>query len=79
MLTKCKFNDTIKSRIIDIIQFANDYRDNPNYPNKNDDPNFKELKYNFVEIQLYILVCRNQITNRGIGLDFFGKIGSSIF
>lgn len=67
ILTKCKFNTNITNRINTIINYSIDYKNNPN-------KNFNTLQNNFIEIQLYILVCRTQFTNRAIGLDAIGNI-----
>jgi hypothetical protein len=72
MLTKCKFNANIQKRIDDIIKYSNDYREGK-------ETNRETLENNFIEIQLYILVCRTQFTNRAIGLDVVGSIGSLFF
>lgn len=65
ILTKCKFNTNIQNRINNIINYSNGYKNNPN-------KNFNTLTNYFIEIQLYILICRTQFTNRGIGLDLLG-------
>lgn len=65
ILTKCKFNTKIQNRINIIINYSNGYKNNPN-------KNFDTLTNYFIEIQLYVLVCRTQFTNRGIGLDILG-------
>jgi len=67
ILTKCKFNNKIQNRINNIINYSNSYKNNPN-------KNFNTLTNYFIEIQLYILVCRTQFTNRGIGLDLLGTV-----
>ena len=67
ILTKCKFNTKIQNRINQIINYSNGYKNNPKR-------NFTTLTNYFIEIQLYILVCRTQFTNRGIGLDMLGKV-----
>ena len=85
-ITKCKFNDNIRSRINTIITNSNKFKGDANnfklklpdsYDPEKPDPQFTpliNLYKDFIEIQLYILVCRNQMTNRGIGLDLLGKI-----
>jgi hypothetical protein len=65
IITKCNFNTRINNRINTIINYSNGYKNNPN-------KNFDMLTNNFIEIQLYILVCRTQTTNKGIGLDMLG-------
>ena len=65
-LTNCKFNALVQDRITTITNNALKYT--------NTSVNFNMLEKDFIEMQLYILVCRNQMTNRGIGLDLLGKI-----
>jgi hypothetical protein len=67
ILTRCKFNNNIQNRINEIINYSNGYKNNPK-------KNFNTLTNYFIEIQLYIVVCRIQFTNRGIGLDVIGKM-----
>jgi hypothetical protein len=70
-LTSCNFNKLVQDRINTITNNANNYKKNSG--------NFNMLENDFIEMQLYILVCRTQFTNRGITLDLLGKVGSTIF
>jgi hypothetical protein len=72
ILTRCKFNDKLQERIKDIIDYSNGFKEGIK-------TNRETLEKNFVEIQLYILVCRTQFTNRAIGLDVVGSLGSFFF
>ena len=63
VLTKCSFNKTVQKRIDEIKATADNY-----------DQNFDKLCNQFIEIQLYAMVCKNQTTNRGFGMKLIGNI-----
>ena len=69
-VTKCLFNQTIKDRINKIKTNSDKY---------NQSPNFDKLCNEFIEIQLYVLICRSQTANRGAGINLFGSILGTAF
>jgi hypothetical protein len=69
VITSCSFNDRIKNRINKIQEFAENYSRNNEIAS-----NFKDLCDKFLELQVYILVCRNQWNNRFAGLTLAGNV-----
>jgi hypothetical protein len=63
VFTRCKFDDKIKKRITQIMFYTQ---------GKNADK--MVLSHYLMEMQLYLLVCRNQITNRAALVDLGGKL-----
>jgi len=64
-LTKCSFNKIIMDRINSIKSKTDSFYQNQNV---------KELHSNLMEMQLYVMVCRNQTMNRAAWLNFFGTV-----
>ena len=73
VFTSCSFNDRIKKRIDQIQEYANNYN-----INTSDEASFNDLCDKLLEIQVYILVCRNQWNNRFAALtiveDVIGNV-----
>jgi hypothetical protein len=63
VFTRCKFDDKIKKRITQIMFYT-----------QGKNPDKMVLSHYLMEMQLYLLVCRNQITNRAALVDLGGKL-----
>jgi hypothetical protein len=76
-IVRCNFTRRIKDRIVKLEMYNNNVKKQLATLKSIDNFDYEQLFSNFKEIQLYIVICKIQSVERGIGYNLFGKIATS--
>lgn len=81
LIVRCNFTKRIKDRIAKLEMYNNNAKKQLASLKSTDSFDYEQLFSNFKEAQMYIVICKIQSVERGVGagvIGRFGKFGSSL-
>jgi len=77
-IVRCNFTKRIKDRIVKIEMYNNTVKKQLASLKNMDNFDYEQLFSQFKELQLYIVICKVQSVERGVGANLFGKVATSL-
>jgi hypothetical protein len=75
LIVRCNFTKRIKDRIAKIQVYNNNVKKQLASLKSTDSFDYEQLFSNFKEAQMYIVICKIQSVERGVGAEVIGKFG----